>query len=290
MDNDGRSSEGKPRTIKVLMYHRIVEEKAISDAHWSCVYVEDFRKQLELLDRWGFTAITFEDYRLFLSGELNLPRKPVVLTFDDGYLDTYTTAFPLLQEYGVKAVVYVIGNPEIKTNSWDLHVMPESPLMERHHIVEMHEAGIEIGSHTLSHANLNRVTEEQAWEEISRSRILLEILLNAPVSTFAYPYGILNPKAKTMIVDAGYSLACSVSTGPAAFSEDPMEIRRITIFNRGGTAAFALRMLTPYQYYGWTRWKAGNTIYGSGRTGRVRSEGQREREEDVYRYITRGGK
>ena len=109
MDKPALANGTRCPAVKVLMYHRVVEDKAISDAHWSCVYVEDFRRQLELLDRWGFTAITFEDYRLFQSGELNLPKKPVILTFDDGYLDTYTVVFPVLQEYGVKAVVFVLG-------------------------------------------------------------------------------------------------------------------------------------------------------------------------------------
>src|SRR3990172_10485191 len=98
--------EGNPRKIKILMYHRIVDDKEANSKHWTCIHVREFRRQLESLERWGFTAITFDDYRLYLQGELNLPRKPVVLTFDDAYLDTYENAFPLLQEYGMRAVIF----------------------------------------------------------------------------------------------------------------------------------------------------------------------------------------
>src|SRR3989442_11286266 len=143
------------------MYHRIVVKKSLSHDHWTCVHIDDFRRQLGLLDRWRFTPITFQDYRLFLQGELSLPRKPVILTFDDGYLDTYTTAFPLLQEFGVKAVVFVLADRRIRTNFWDRHFnLPHAALMERHHVIEMHEAGWEIGSHSLSHADLTQLPED----------------------------------------------------------------------------------------------------------------------------------
>ncbi|HEY6193299.1 MAG TPA: polysaccharide deacetylase family protein [Bacteroidota bacterium] len=254
---------GNPRMIKVLMYHRIVEEKSLSEAYWTCVHVREFQKQLELLDRWGFTPITFNDYSLFLQGELNLPRKPVILTFDDGYRDTYDVALPLLQEFGAKAVVFVLGYQGAATNFWDRsESLPEVALMDRRQIVELHQAGFEIGSHSLNHTKLTALTDYDAWQEISRSRILLEILLNSPVRSFSYPYGSLNPYVKEMVEHAGYDIACGVSTGPANFGEDPYEIRRITILNTTTTSGFALRLLTPFQYYGWARWKAGCVLYG----------------------------
>lgn len=263
MDNNKLPCEGNPRSIRVLMYHRVVNNRALSRKYWSCLHIDDFRKQLELLDRWGFTPITFNDYRLFLQKELNLPRKPVVLTFDDGYLDTYEIAYPIMQEYGVRAVLFVLGDQKIRTNFWDRHLdLPEAPLMDRHHIVELHEAGFEIGSHSLTHAKLTMLSEDGVWEQISRSRILLEILLNAPVLSFCYPYGMVNPMIKKMVSYAGFDLACSVASGPASFGDDVYEIRRTTVCNNTGSLGFALRLLTPFHYYGWTRWKASHAFHG----------------------------
>src|SRR5512137_113288 len=105
--------------IRVLLYHHISVAKSTHKTPGMMVQADSFRRHLELLDRWGYTAITFDDVRLHLAGELNLPNRPVIITFDGGYADVYDTAFPLLQEYGMKAVVFVIGDQLIRENIWD---------------------------------------------------------------------------------------------------------------------------------------------------------------------------
>lgn len=290
MDSTLSHCEGNPRGIKVLMYHRIVDDPRLVQGHWTCVDVKEFRKQLEMLDRWGFTPITFEDYRLFQSGELNLPRKPVILTFDDGYLDTYTAAYPLLQEFGVKAVVFVFADQKTRTNYWDRHLnLPEATLMNRREIVEMYEAGFEIGSHSIMHADLTQLSAAQAWEQVSRSRILLEILLNAPVATFSYPYGATNASIKQMVTRAGYKIACSVATGPAAFGDDPFEVRRIPILSTTGVSGFALRLLTPFQYYGSTRWKVRTALFSAARRRRNHAPPLSREERGLFEHIRTKG-
>lgn len=247
-------AEGNPDIIKVLMYHRVVKDRVLSKGHWTCIHAEDFRKHLEFLDRWGFTPITLNDYRLYLDEELNLPRKPVIITFDDGYLDTYENAFPLLQEFGMRAVVFVLGDRSITSNVWDLEGgIAQAPLLEAHHIVELHRGGIEIGAHSLTHARLPLLPRQRLWDEISRPRMNLEILLNQPVWSFSYPFGMLNSVAKKMVMDAGYKFACSVYTGPSTFGMEPFEIRRLAIRNSTKSMGFSLRMLTPYQHYEWLR-------------------------------------
>src|ERR1700741_3912283 len=194
MDDIKHLGEGDPHKIKVLMYHRVVDTVSLSGGYPElCVHVDDFRQHLLHLERWGFTAITFNDYRLFLAGEINLPKKPVVITFDDGYEDNYEFAFPLLQEFGMRAVFFVLGDRQMKASTWDQNSsIPIGPLMTEEHILELHRSGFEIGSHSLTHPKLSHLPREKAWDEISRSRQLLEILLNAPVHTFAFPYGLVN--------------------------------------------------------------------------------------------------
>ncbi len=248
-DADSPVSRSGSPSIKVLMYHRVVTDRELSDRYWFCVHAEDFAKQLALLDHWGISTITFEDYRLFLRGELDLPPKAVILTFDDGYQDTYTTAFPLLQERGMKAVVFVIGERKIRTNIWDERIgLPSAPLMEDHQILELRQAGFEIGSHTMTHSDLLSLTEDNAWKEISRSRMLLEILLNDSVQTFSYPFGLANTNVKRMVENAGYDLACAGEVGAAVFGADPYEIKRIKIGSSTRRLGFAFRMLTPFEY------------------------------------------
>jgi len=238
------------------MYHRIVSNKAYSDTNWTCVQAGTFRRQMELVERLGFTPITLFDYLCYLDGAFRLPRKPIVITFDDGYQDTYENAFPILDELGMKAVVFVLGNRDIKTNRWDHEEgYSAAPLMTDEQVIEMSQAGYEIGAHSLTHPRLTLIDKRDAWEEIARSRMSLEIILNSPVSSFSYPYGALTTEIKNMVTEAGYKLACGVFSGPARFGEDLFEIRRLAIPGTLSLVGFASRLLLPHQRMEWIRWK-----------------------------------
>jgi peptidoglycan/xylan/chitin deacetylase (PgdA/CDA1 family) len=247
---------GNPQDVQVLMYRNIVRYKDDADKDTWSVHVGKFRRQMELLDRRGFTTITFEDYSLFLEGALNLPHKPVIIVFEEAYLELYELAFPILQELGMKAVVFVVADQGIRRSIWDRlegrHVLP---LMTERQVIEMHSAGFEIGSHSLTHANLTTLPRETAWEEISRSRMLLEIMLNAPVRSFAYPYGAFGAETKTMVADAGYTIACGLGTGLSRLDMDPLGIRPLMIHNRITRLGFALRLLPGYRKYQWGSWQ-----------------------------------
>jgi peptidoglycan/xylan/chitin deacetylase (PgdA/CDA1 family) len=246
---------GNPRKIKVLMYHLITENYYFSRKYKNIsILLDSFRSQIKFLDRWGFTAITFEDYRLYLNGELNLPQKPVIITFDDGYEDIYTHVLPTMREFGMKGVLFIIGDRKIKTSAWDTPLgIPPLQLLNDRQIVELHSSGFEIGSHSLSHPQLPIISHESAWEEISQSRMRLEILVNAPVKTFAYPYGLTNESIKKMVSDAGYDFGCGTYTGPPAFGQDHFEIRRMLMSGGMTMSKFAFRMLAPYQYFDWIK-------------------------------------
>lgn len=246
---------GRPERIKVLMYHRVVCDTKLSRATGRyAVDAAVFESQLQTLERLGYTAITFRDFALYRRGELNLPRKPVIITFDDGYEDTFTTAFPLLREYGMTAVVFIVADPSIRSNAWDdgRDITPAN-LMSSRQILEMHDAGIEIGSHSLTHPDLTALDRDAAWTEISRSRMLLEMMLNAPVRTFSYPYGLLNDALRAMVVDAGYDFACGVYSGPSVFGGDLLNIRRIEPSQKREPFRFWFQMMTPYQKLGVAR-------------------------------------
>jgi peptidoglycan/xylan/chitin deacetylase (PgdA/CDA1 family) len=211
---------------------------------------------MEIINRFGFTPITLFDYLCYLDGTVRLPRKPIIITFDDGYVDTYENAFPILDALGMKAVVFVLGNREINSNYWDQESGFEgAPLMTDEQMLELFQAGYEIGAHSSSHPRLPRLGKQAAWDEITKSRIGLEIILNSPVSSFSYPYGELNGEIKGMVADAGYRLACGVYTGPARFGEDLFEIRRLTIPGTLNIVGFASRLLLPHEYAEWIRWR-----------------------------------
>ncbi len=231
LDNpyDNLRLDGILERIRVLLYHRIVADHNIKNPSAMIVRASTFRKQMELLDQWGYTPITFEDVRLFLAGELNLPNKPVIITFDDGYMDVYETAFPILREFGMRAVFFVIGDRLVEENIWDKGQDTLSPLLNQQQILEMSTAGFEIGAHSMTHLKLTMIHEKVATEEILRSRILLEILLNKSVHSFSYPYGLVNDNIKNIVIDTGFTSACGAFSGPAMFGRDLFEIRRILV-------------------------------------------------------------
>src|SRR5207253_2838807 len=142
-------------------------------------------------------------------------------------------------------------------NIWDDHLgIPPARLLQHQHIIELAREGFEIGSHSFSHSRLTQLVEDAAWREIPHSKLILESILNHPVISFSYPFGLTNEKIKSLVRDVGYTIACSVYTGPAVFGSDPFEIRRITVRNTTRGMRFGMQLLTPYQHYEFVRWKA----------------------------------
>jgi peptidoglycan/xylan/chitin deacetylase (PgdA/CDA1 family) len=248
------TGSGDPRHIRVLLYHSIHQDDGMKDVAGIRVFDTTFRKQMEMLDRWGYTTITFDDYRLFLEGKIDLPKQPIILTFDDAYEDFYTEAFPILKEFGMKAVIFVVGDSTINSNIWDVEYGDNFKLLSVQQILELHMADFEIGSHTFTHPNLVSITKEKAWEEIVRSRMQLEILLNSPVKSFSYPYGKVDEAIKLMIVKAGYNIGCAAYSGPPLFGADHLEIRRTKVLNTANKFLFRMQLFPIYSYYRWILW------------------------------------
>ena len=250
--------------IKILMYHRISEDENLCKSHWTYVSSAQLRKQLLLLDRLGFTPITFNDYLLYINGELSLPRKPIILSFDDGYEDVYRIAFPMLKEFGMKAIFFVLGDSSIKTDVWNNgDGTAPSRLINDEQITDMHESGFEIGSHTMTHPKLTLMPINIAWEEISVSKQQLEFIIKSTVKSFSYPYGAVNSSIKRLVIRAGYLIACGVFTGPPRFGTDRFDFRRIAISNSTNSINFAAKILTPFEYYEWFGAKTSKAVHRS---------------------------
>ncbi len=243
--------------VKVLMYHRVVGDDARTNGYTWTVSVSQLRQQLSLLDKWGYTCISFQDYSLYRQGKIVLPKKPVIITFDDGYSEIVDNAVPVLKEFGVKATMFVLGDRSIRSNLWDAD--PEIngvPLLDNARVRQLRRSGFEIGSHSLTHSYLTDVSGNEAWNEIAGSKRMLEDLVEAPVTAFAYPFGSSTPALKKMVQSAGYAFGCGVFSGPPRFADDSYNIRRIPITRSTNMLDFAFKILTPYEYYAWLRWRA----------------------------------
>ena len=237
-----------PAAIPVLMYHRVLESPPQGSAHGIWVSALQFTSQLESLRRRGFQTITFRDYDLFLRHEGALPRRPIILTFDDGYADNYRVAFPLLEKFGFKAVIYAVTETERRTNFWDQDE-PSAQLMTTTQMKELHCAGMEIGSHTMTHPHLPLLAPEKAQCEIRHSKDSLEQVLGSAVLSFAYPYGELSANVKKLVEDSEYRYAVAADSGPITFYEDFLEIRRTQVFPWTDSIGFWKKTLPFYIRY-----------------------------------------
>ena len=238
------------RRIRVLLYHRILPEKAKGKEGHRVIDVKRFRQHLLMLERWGYTPITFNDLTLIQHGHLDRPRKPIIITFDDGYLDTYEIAYPILEEFGMRTVIFAVADPGTATNSWDHDLgLPAAQLMNERQLLELHAAGFEIGSHSMTHPRLPLLPKGKAWEEILQSRMRLEIVLNAPVHSFAYPYGLFNETLKQMVAEAGYNFAVGAWNGHTDITRYPLEIGRVQLSETNHLSPFVFQVLSPYRVY-----------------------------------------
>jgi peptidoglycan/xylan/chitin deacetylase (PgdA/CDA1 family) len=246
------------RNIKILMYHRIVEKQMKDTVNEHAVCVDDFRNQLKMLEILNFTPITFMDYKLYLEDKLTLPKNPIILTFDDGYLDTFELAIPALIEFDMRAVIFVMGDRTLKTANWDEEDGGE--LMTNDQVLTASSMGFEIGAHSMNHKVLTELSEIELREEIMDSLKSIESVLGKRIQSFAYPYGCTDKRVNRVTRECGFTFGCGVYTGPPAFGDDFFDFRRLAINKRTSFFRFLIYLLTPYQYVEWIYAKGKNQV------------------------------
>lgn len=190
--------------VPILLYHfvgRGTMEYGGRSASRFNVTAADFDAQLALLQRLGYQTVTISEISAALSGTLTLPARPVAITVDDGWVETYTVVFPLLQKYGMRATFYIPSTYPVggRFVTWE-------------QLKVMAAAGMEIGSHTRKHVNLRAVTGATAWYELDQSKKTLEEKLGIPIVSIAYPYGHYSGSVIGLAQKAGYQAA--VALGP----------------------------------------------------------------------------
>jgi len=203
------------KSIPILLYHRVGPE-----GDPLTITISRFQQDMETLSQENYTPLSLTQLkRHMLSPNEPLPAKPIVLTFDDGYLDNYTNAFPVLQKYSMKAsfeiITGMVGEPNRMT-------IPQ--------IREMEAAGMDFGSHTVTHRPLGELTYKEATTELIKSKADLEQIIGKPVDFIAYPCGSYTSETVNIARQAGYVGGLSTHDG-FALIKDAMAIRRIPIFH-----------------------------------------------------------
>lgn len=243
---DTRNDRLAGLVLPILCYHRVLPASragAGSTIHVTCAALD---KQLRQLRRRGMTPVTFAD----LIGDAPLPKRPVMLTFDDGYRDSHEHLLPLLEKHDARAVIFALGDRELSTNRWDHDSdMPRAELMNDAEVQACVASGrIEIGSHGLTHRPLSELDDAALDEELRTSKINLESLTGQPVLAFAYPWGKWRVREREAVARAGYQFAVATDHGKS-FAEDRLAIARRIMFPRTTGFGFYKKTSRWYRRY-----------------------------------------
>ena len=213
--------------IPILMYHRIDRPKPNSKVSGHYVPPGLFGRQMKAMARLGYRTVSLSDLR---EQGPELPGRSFCITFDDGYENYLTHALPELKRHGFAATVFLVTDLIGKDNRWDASSGDVSErLLSSDQVAECQAQGTEFGSHTLSHADLDACSPEEAWRQIAESKAAVEELTGKPAESFCYPYGRFGPETRDMVRRAGYAVACSVRKGLATQATDRYALPRINV-------------------------------------------------------------
>lgn len=219
----------------ILMYHSIAESGY--DPSQLSVSPRRFAEQLSWLERQGLRGVSAGTLVAALRG--GRARGLVGITFDDGYASVLANAVPELTRHGFTATIFVISGRLGGVNDWDTGT--PWPLLSASQVGELAAAGMEIGSHSATHARLRGADTARLTAEVAGSRRRLGQVSDAEVRGFAYPYGDMDEAARRAVRDAGYDYACAVRAPRAALGL--MALPRVYVGERDGAARMTAKRL-----------------------------------------------
>ncbi|TWJ17317.1 polysaccharide deacetylase family protein [Geobacter argillaceus] len=199
--------------IRILCYHGVTDDRTYLN-----VTPADFNAQMSFLAEHGYRTISISDFLGAVHQRFSA--KSIIITFDDGYVDNYVSAFPIMRAYGFTGTVFCTTGSIAKHN-----------YLTHQQILEMYSHGWEFGSHTVSHPHLPQVATELKRLELAESRQALATIIDGSVDFFCYPYGEYDQETIKQLAELGYRAACSNRPGANGLAavENPYLLRRTEI-------------------------------------------------------------
>lgn len=213
--------------VPVLMYHSISTIPGNSLG----VPMKQFTDEMEWLHRQNYHTLSLEEFYQALANKASIPEKPILLTFDDGYSDNYSLAWPILHQYSYRATFF------ITTNS----VGPG--MMNWDQLNDLTRQGNSIGSHTIHHLDLTTLSTKLQDNELRISKQELENHLGITVQAFCFPSGRYNKTTLELMPTLGYQLGFTTKTGKVHLGDNLMTLKRLRI--SGGMSLASFQKLFP---------------------------------------------
>ena len=205
------------RGIPVLYYHS-VKESADNEV---TITPEMLKAELKYIHDEGYVTLTISQLKAYILNDSPIPPKSILITFDDGYMDNYYSAFPLLKEFNMTATIFCITAE-----------LDGSYYLSKEAIKEMSAYGIDIESHTLTHPHLNKLNYDQQLAELVASKKTLEEITGKEISSLAYPFGDFNDDSVKAAKEAGYTLGFTTKLGLSDRNDTPLTLDRIYISSK----------------------------------------------------------
>ena len=216
--------------VPILYYHSVMLEFGNEVR----MPPDQFEAQMAYLQGKGYHSVSLDQlYQAQYRGGA-LPTKPFVITFDDGYADNYTTAYPVLKRHGFTATVFMVSS----------YINGEG-FMSWPQLKELAANGWEIEGHTVNHHYLSKQNVTTVLNELRSSKELLERELGRPVEFFAYPFGDFNPAVAQAVRNTGYLMAVTTERGWANHDTDSWHVHRVYCYANMGLNEFSRRLQNP---------------------------------------------
>ncbi len=227
--------------VPILTYHSIDNSDSVISIDTTI-----FKDQMRFLKDYSFNVISLNEVVMRIRKRLPFAEKSIAITFDDGFKNVFSDAFPVLKEYGFNATVFLTTNYCERLKNW-----PGQPafikaqhLLSWMNIKEMSQSGIQFGAHTHNHPSLTKIPIKDAENEILLSKKIIEDKLQEEINSFAYPYGDFNTNIVN-IVNQHFTGACSTKLAIANSKSNPFILERVDVFYIKYGMVFK-RLLTPY--------------------------------------------
>jgi len=223
----------------ILMYHSVSDNGILFT-----VTPADFERQMAYIKKRGFRVMSLDGLAgLILAGK-TIPAKTLAITFDDGYEDNYSVAWPILKKYGFAATIFLptayVGKEMDNSQKKPL------PVMSAEQVREMSASGsIRFGSHTHTHPRLENASDDEFRQEILESAKVIEELIGRIPTSFAYPKGYSRTSFSRMLEDCGYRCAVTVREGLVAPGDDLYLLNRNFVYSAGGFSQFKGKLGLP---------------------------------------------
>lgn len=238
--------------IPILMYHSISDsrDKYVNSYYHTTTSPGVFAEQMEFLHEAQYKVINLNDIQKYFTPEENIGNKCVIITFDDGYRDFYSTAFPILNKYGFSATVFL---PTGFINNRNL-TFKDKECLNWNEVCELQKKGITFGSHTVTHPQLKLLEKNKVEYELEWSKEMIEDKIGESIESFSYPFAFpeedktFKTCLKNILEKYGYKNGVSTRIGTAVEGEDKYFLKRIPVNSYDDISLFKAKLSGGYNW------------------------------------------